>query len=328
MSERRASHDRDIVRPEWQRSVGALVFMQASDQLFGDGDIALPPQNLLAGEVHRAAVEDRRQPFWYELHAGLAHILHMRMPGKQFDESLPPDVKQGFYENTHFQRPGIVLAEGINAQVGFTLNMAQLISQTADRRNVSGFEASTYPQVANLLRRDSFIKMIDAAAFVHNGFWGEFSTAPSLPRVGEWEEVGSFHPLGRARWLTQFILFENDDVGFMPGFDDVLRSALRDMNRNATNSSPTSYRASSGCPARHLRPQLKVGDDVNQLGLKAAMDLYDLTYEELIVPRKTSPITDGIRFMADIVERFDDYQNGKLTSYQKAQVRTEATSTD
>lgn len=312
MSQEGLSHERDMSRAEWQRSIGAVVFTQAMDHLLAEGPIELPDMHDVNVTSTHWETVGYAPSFWTAAHLTVAGILENRLKTGEYQPS--PDARQGIHDYTYYRTPLLVIQEGIKAQVGFPLNMAQLISQEAAYRGVTGYEIGGHAQLATFLRREDFRSMIHTALLARNGAWEHISVNAGLP--ADIHDAADHRPITSvAQHVARGIQFTDGKVDFTEAHRRELLQELQIANAHGNSLRGVhATRTSSGCPVRHLRPQFTPGDE-SQATLGRLAEYYDLTVEELTTPRRQTVVEDGLDFMAELLDNFDDLVVGRYATY-------------
>lgn len=314
-----AESARDMSRARWQAGEAAVVFTQAADVLFADGSIATPDIKQINKYAKRERAIIGTDPHWFKACDVLLATLDVR--ADQAMMTIPDTAKDGINHHTYYgamhNSVGEVVREALKAQICFTLNAAQMISLEAERREIDGFGTDTYSEIAALISRADFGLIIHTSLLTRNGVWGGLSFKKGMEFDNK-EDYSPEDPVAR-NFMRNLIFDEQRAVALGPDFTDLLRANLRHVNQlgNSTRG-VMSDRTSSGCPARHLKPHFS-NSPADQARLAALATAYGTSPEELLTERKTTVVADGLRFMATILENFDDYCSGAKTTYSSSE---------
>ena len=309
--------ERDMARAEWQRSVGAVIFGEVADRIFADGPITTPDMALIERLSDNRGNAYGVDPFWHQAHAVIGDIMEARAKGQA--ESIANLALDGVHRYTHFgsmhRSPQEVVTEAVRAQTSFPLNMVQLIGMESRRRGLPWYRVQTYDELGATLRRPDFAHLIGETLLTRNAVWERLSLDRGVEtQVWDKEKVSPIHD--RTRHVMHELEFDEEgNVALGGPTRKFLREELKRVNQQGISENRgMADRTSSGCPARHLRPQFSTSPP-SQFTVHKLAEAYGKTPEELLRTRETSVVEDGLRFMATILENYDDYTSGRLTTY-------------
>jgi hypothetical protein len=291
---------RDLSRGHLERSVGAAITNQVMVPYYADCQAPLRDINTLEVEVRGiilAKQQQLRHKAWGMAQVVTGMVMNpggLQLPNNNERYAVDDLVAEGMFGGSI----AYSMREGVETQAHFPIRLAHDISKNAKAQRVRGFRATNLHDIAAMLRRPDFREMVDTAASTANGIWGAYSTSYTMPLPPTDNEVP---PLG-------FMFDRDGSVHFSPQMEEYLHNAVQGVNRKGAPvipSSPKRDAASSGCPARRLKPTfLNTAQDTERLELLARY--FDTTPEAIVKPLKTNVITQGLDITADALEYVDN----------------------
>ena len=318
MSQSIEQGSRDLSRAEWQRSVGAVIFTQAADEVFAGEMSDMPDLNTTVAWAKRNQYMTGVDSFWY-----LAHDVVYSIFAKRLTERRPhvptiaePDVMEFTHFGSAFNSVTEVMDEALRTQAAFPLNTAQLISLKAAEQGIAGYEVTTYAQMAQMLRRSDFRDIVATSLLTSNGVWQNVSLDKGISDGAVTEESGA----DMIKNFYEALEFTADDTVVMgEPMQQRLYAALKEVNKaGLSRTGFMANRASSGCPARHLRPHF-TDSEADTLKLDALSRAYGKESAELQSQRHQSVVEDGLDLTSTILERLDTYfPDGQVSTYSSS----------
>lgn len=206
----------------------------------------------------------------------------------------PPYAIENLWDQyNHAHSAMVTMHEGIETQTFMPLRLAQDVWHAASEQGQSGFEANSLEDVAAMLRRPDFRRLVDKAAFTANGVWESYSVTPAADFWSRTREA-----------RLEFVFDAEGNVDFSPKFNAFLLKMLRKVNEKGLSPADTggnvSEASSAGCPARRLRPSFTKSQQ-DRIWLGMLSDYFQKSPEELQATHESSVIDQGLDLVADAV---------------------------
>lgn len=279
--------ERDITRAHIQRSVGVVVCREVFDPYYAEcrGRIPELTASTLFGEdapqalPHSIAYTSQRV-------SRIVFNYPIEVPGTNIEA-----VDSIVTPYTYAQSIRWSMSEGVETIAHFPLRLALDVSASAYDQSVRGFSTDTLANIAKLIRRPTFRKLVDTAAFTSNGIWRSYSTSYTLP-FRDFDGP----PL-------DFVFSAEGDVDFRPDFKNYLRQRLLDVNKAGItpDGQTIEISASSGCPARRLRASFTQSEQ-DKVNIETLASYFSIPPEAVTATYDTSVINEGLDVLAEALE--------------------------
>lgn len=299
MSER---PNRDISRGHFERSVGTTLVNQLMEPYYADAMQRLEhfsPSRLQAVGTARAEEINLLHPAWGMAQAVAETLLKpdaFATPDNEYSETVDGLLHKGMLAPS----VSFMLYEAAETQSHFPLRFAHDIAKSAREQGASTFNAADLHDIATILRRPDFRLLVDKSAATANGVWGPYSTTHTM-KLQPWKN--GMPPLS-------FLFDAEGNASFTPEMEKYLTDALRKVNSNGipyVSSQAQHESASSGCPARRLKPTFRnTEEDQERLDLLARY--FSKAPEEITAPVRENMINQGLDLTADAL----DYAHARL----------------
>lgn len=291
--------ERDLSRATWQRSIGAVVMRELTEQAFQE----IPELTEVQLEICESNAHPKSSAMglsWARAYYLAEPLLRARTDHIYREtETAPYWLRQQFWKYTFAKDINNVMTEGMSTMAAFPLSLARSITETVEDTLVSdtkksGLEANSLEDIATMLRQPYLRNMIETSLLTSNGFWKGFSTEKkaALPEALHEMNIYIFHDDGT-------VSFNSEAVSAM-------REAIRFVNTDGfSHPHPVMEQSSSGCPARHLRPSFNSAQDM--VYLEMLSEYFEKTPEQLTEKREQNVVQMGLDFVAAGLEQYSDW---------------------
>lgn len=295
-----------LERASWQRSVGAVLMRE----LFSD---ALSAGYELADEQHETvrslAVSNWEDTYkniplmWSFAYSYVEEVLQDLKytkitihPGIKVPENsvLKDELRRFTYSHWGVKDS---VDEAIRSMAAFPLSLARSVCHHVgeDATNDGRFHPRSLRNIADLLDSEDFRLMIEHSLVASNGTWRGFSTERAAD-------------LSTTALLSGYDAYTvaHGDVAYTEKAIHRLREQMKLNNRSSRPDDERQFenRTSSGCPARHLRPQFL--DGMFNEAVPELEQLFGKDIEELTEFRPMSIVMMGLNLTIDILRQASD----------------------
>jgi hypothetical protein len=263
MNMQESGPSRDLSRGHFERSVGVAITNQVMEPFYRQCQTRLGDINLDEVTMRGSALAE-----WQQLSHkawGMAYVVtelaldpnRLQLPSNSERDAVDSLLSKGMFAGSI----DYSMHDGVNTQAHFPIRLAHDISVAARAQRVRGFKATNLRDIASIIRRPDFRATVDSAAATANGVWGLYSTTFDEPLPAT---DGMMPPLG-------FAFAPDGTVSFSPEVQQFLTDAMRKVNLQGALAVTTDAElsaASSGCPARRIKPSfLDTPEDNARLAL-------------------------------------------------------------
>ncbi len=295
---------KDFSRTHWQAGPGNIVMSTLARDVYRGSD-NFPTQANVRSICDRADFIRRQFGFNNsELPWALAHaVVERTMKTPALDKKIMDNIafKEQVEEFTSFGDTLLTLEDAMKTQKHSPINLAMAVSIEADQQDVRGFAVENVSDIAGIIRRNDFHRLVHTAALTRQGIWRAFSDMP----VRHYKTLKNSPELGFEFTKDNEVIFDEPFGLFLKS--ELARVAALGVSVNDGDVDKTEM-VSGGCPVAHIKARFTQGDAAKYHPMLEVM--YERPADDVVQSHnehKTTVISEGLDIIATHLETANQY---------------------